>query len=109
MKIFTFGIDTHYPGSKHGDVPDTWVTQTQATALVDAAMKEKFLGMQKYATRDDAEKAVIQNLYMKKTGVEVSGDTCLPLHRAPTFAAFFGCMVATIGVGLGVTRMRKGL
>ncbi len=108
MKIFTFGIDVAYPGAKHGDVPETWVTQAQANALVDHAMKEKnFFGASKYANRGEAEKAVIEKLYEKKTGISLSGD--VPSDREErNLGAFFGCAVALMGIGFGVSNLRRG-
>jgi hypothetical protein len=114
MKIFTFGhdIDTHYPGAKFGNVPETWITQAQAQALVDEAMKEtNIVGKHKYNSRDEAEKAVIDRLYHKNTGISVSGDQPIPIrsYDEHDMGAFFGGIVVVMGICLGINRMRKGL
>jgi hypothetical protein len=110
VKIFTFGvgIDTHYPGAKRGDVPDSWVTQTQANALVDQAMKEKSIFGLKYASRADAEKAVIDKLYSKKTGISVSGEPTFS-REDRNLGPFFVGSIAGMGLLFGLNRLKRGL
>jgi hypothetical protein len=110
VKIFTFGvgIDTHYPGAKHGDVPETWVTQAQANNMVDQAMREKGIFGLKYASRADAEKAIVAKLYDKKTGISVSGEPVFS-REDRNLGPFFVGSIAGMGLLFGLNRLKRGL
>jgi hypothetical protein len=54
--------------------PRSWIKMPQAQARVDAAMKEKFLGIYpKYKTREEAEDAVARDMNDQGVGI-MSGD-----------------------------------
>ena len=76
MKFITFGntvgddpparplnkLKLGYLGFGPGGMgPHSWIKMKDAQSRIDAAMKEKFLGIYpKYKTRDEAEDAVVQ-------------------------------------------------
>ena len=77
-KIVTFGGDevaghaapTKLDYGDKGGYATQWIKMDEAQALVDAAMKQKgFLGTAKYASRDEAERAVAAQLWAAKTAI----------------------------------------
>jgi hypothetical protein len=74
MKWITFGGDLDY--GYHGlsptcGGPESWISMKDALSRVDAKMKETLiLGVKKYPTRADAEKAVARELHDQKIGIK---------------------------------------
>jgi hypothetical protein len=121
MKIFTFGYDQDalvgddaallkYHGTRHHPVPDAYISVQEAKAKIDAAMREKgMFGIgQKYASRQEAEDAVLKELNGKAIGV-MAGEQSPTIREDRNLSVFVGGIITAMGLGLAVTRFRKGL